>query len=369
MSERLAERFSGVLDEMKHQVDADLRPSLQVAVDWRGERVFEAAYGNGATPESCYLLWSTTKPFIAVTLLQLIEEGRADLDDRVAKYIPEFASGGKERATLAHVLSHRGGFPDTAPGTHRELQRVLHDFPAALRYVCEMPALWEPGRDRGYHPASGWIVLGEIIQRLDGRPLAEALRARVLEPLAIPDNAFSLGEPERLRSPAMRISSNGARGAPGQTEVDFWNDPATLAALIPGAGGISSASEIVKLYRALLDGGSGPEGRLLSPEMVRRATFPHAVGLVDRTFQQDIPWGLGFHLKHVRPSLDDCGATATPGTFGHGGHFLVNTAWADPGKDLAACILSNGLTQARAGIRAVAALSQSIHDVVDGSEG
>ena len=57
--------------------------------------------------------------------------------------------------------------------------------------------------------------------------------------------------------------------------------------------------------------------------------------------------------------------TATPGTFGHGGHFLVNTAWADPGKDLTACILANGLTAPRAGTRAVVALSQSIHDAVD----
>ena len=88
---------------------------------------------------------------------------------------------------------------------------------------------------------------------------------------------------------------------------------------------------------------------------------------VRRTFLRDIPWGLGFHLKHVRPSLDDCGATATPGTFGHGGHFLVNTAWADPGKRLAACILSNGLTEPRAGIEGVQALSQAIHDVVDGA--
>ena len=103
----------------------------------------------------------------------------------------------------------------------------------------------------------------------------------------------------------------------------------------------------------------------MKPETVRLATFPHAVGTVDRTFLIDIPWGLGFHLKHVRPSLDDCGPGATPGSFGHAGHFLVNTAWADPGRDLAVCILSNGLAPARDGMAAVGRLSQSIHDVVD----
>lgn len=112
-------------------------------------------------------------------------------------------------------------------------------------------------------------------------------------------------------------------------------DPETQAALMPGAGGISRAGQGVRFYRALLDEGEGPGGRMLSPEMVRAAAFPHAVGSVDRTFETDIPWRLGFHLKHVRPTLDDCGGTATPGTFGHGGHFLVNTAWRDPGKGLA----------------------------------
>ncbi len=361
----MREPFQAVLEEMRAQVDGGLRPSIQVSIDWRGERVFEAAYGDGATPESLYLLWSSTKPFIAVTLLQLVEEGRADLDDPIARYLPQFGQRGKEKATLAHVLSHRGGFPDNTPALRRDLFRVARDWKTALEYVHEMEAAWEPGTDRGYHAFTGWYVLGELVQRLDGRPLAESLRARVLDPLGIADDAFSLGQPERLAAPPMRVHTHDARGAPSQAEADFWNDPATQAAVIPGAGGISRAGEVVRLYRALLDGGKGPYGRVLSAEMVRVATWPHVVGVRDRTFLRDIPWGLGFHLKHVRPSLDDCGESATPGTFGHGGHFLVNTAWGDPGKDLAVCILSNGLADPRAGMRAVCALSQSVHDVVD----
>ena len=89
-------------------------------------------------------------------------------------------------------------------------------------------------------------------------------------------------------------------------------DPETQAALIPGAGGISRAGQVVRFYGALLDEGEGPAERMLSPEMLRAAAFPHADGSVDRTFEIDIPWGLGFHLKRVRPTLDDCGRTATP---------------------------------------------------------
>lgn len=346
-----------------------LRPSIQVAVDWRGELVFDEACGEGVSPDSCYLLWSSTKPFVAVALLQQIEEGRADLDDRIAKHIPEFARGGKESATIAHVLTHRGGFPGFGPAQRRELFGMLRDYDEALRFVFELEASWEPGTARGYHPFTGWLILAELIQRLDGRPLAEVLRERVLHPAGIADDAFSLGEPGRLSQPPMRITTREERAAPPAAEASFWNDPRTHAALIPGAGGISRARDVIKLYRALLDAGRGPAGRILSAQMVRCATFPHVVGMIDRTFLRDIPWALGFHLKHVRPALDDCGRSATPGTFGHGGHFLVNTAWADPGKDLAVCILANGLTEPRVGVRAVSALSQAIHDEVDRERG
>jgi CubicO group peptidase (beta-lactamase class C family) len=103
--------------------------------------------------------------------------------------------------------------------------------------------------------------------------------------------------------------------------------------------------------------------------MVRTATFPHVVGMRDRTMLRDMPWGLGMHLKHVLPAVDDCGKRATPGTFGHGGHFTVNTGWGDPGRDVAAAILSNGLAEPIAGMRAVCALSDAIHDAVDRATG
>ena len=139
--------------------------------------------------------------------------------------------------------------------------------------------------------------------------------------------------------------------------------------MLPAGGGIARARTLTALYRALLDGGRGAHGRLLSPGMVRSATFPHAVGTRDRTFLRDIPWGLGFHLKHVLPTLDDCGTRATPGSFGHAGHFVVNTAFADPGRDLAVAILSNGLAEPRAGLAGVTALADAVHASIDAATG
>ena len=129
--------------------------------------------------------------------------------------------------------------------------------------------------------------------------------------------------------------------------------------------GIARARTLAVFYRALLDGGRGKIRPILSRAMTRMATFPHVAGFRDRTMVRDMPWGLGMHLKHVLPSVDDCGRRATPGTFGHGGHFLVNTGWGDPGRNVAVAILSNGLAEPVAGMRAVCALSDAIHTAID----
>ncbi len=361
--------FTELEREMARQIDSGLRPSLQIAIDVGGELVFERALGDGATIDSTYVLWSSTKPLVAVALLQLVEERRAALDDRVAKHFPEFGARGKERCTLAHVLTHRGGFPDSKPATRAELLRISRDWNASLAFVCDMEALWEPGTDRGYHQRSGWFVIGELVQRLDGRPLADALHARVLEPLGVPRDGFCLGRPQDLRAPPLTVRTRDAKSAPTQREAEFWSDPATHAACIPGALGIARARTLAAFYRALLDGGKTANGRILSPTMTRMATFPHVVGFRDRTMLRDMPGGLGMHLKHVVPATDDCGTRATPGTFGHGGHFMVNTGWGDPGRNAAAAILSNGLAEPVAGMRAVCALSDAIHDAIDRATG
>ena len=362
--------WSGLEAEMARQLASGLRPTLQIAVDWHGRRVFERALGPGASADSTYVLWSSTKPFVAVALLQAVDEGKLALDTRIATHIPEFGAHGKDKVTLAQLLSHRGGFPDNTPELGRALGRVSRDWNEALRFVCDMALAWEPGTDRGYHPTSSWFIAGELLQRLDGRPLYDSLRARVLDPLGVPRDGFTLGRPEELSAPPMRVTTQaGVRGAPRESEADFWNDPLTHSAVIPGAGGIARARSLLAFYRALLAGGRGPNGRILSEAMVRTATFPHAVGIRDRTFLLDVPWGLGFHLKHVVPAFDDCGTRATPGTFGHGGHFLVNTAFADPGRDLAVAILSNGLAEPRAGRAAVTALSDAVHAAIDAAGG
>src|SRR5262245_40988635 len=130
--------FAELEAEMARQLESGLRPTLQIAIDWRGRRVFERALGPGATVDSTYVLWSSTKPFVAVALLQLVEAGQLELDQRIATVIPEFGARGKDKATIAHLLSHRGGFPDTSMEVAMELAKRAEHWDEAVRFVCDL---------------------------------------------------------------------------------------------------------------------------------------------------------------------------------------------------------------------------------------
>ena len=352
----------------RSQIESGLRPSLQIAVDFRGELVFERALGDGATVDSTYVLWSSTKPLVAVALLQLVEEGRAALDDRVAKHFPEFGKLGKERCTLLHLLTHRGGFPDSKPATRAELLRISRDWQASLEFVCNMEAPWEPGTDRGYHQLSGWFVVGELVQRLDGRPLAEALNARVLEPLGVPRDGFCLGRPQDLAAPPLTVRTRDAKAAPTEREADFWSDPARTRPAFPARSASRARARSPRSTARCSTAGGGSTGDPLARDGAH-GHLPARGGVPRSHDAARHALGAGHAPEARAAAVDDCGTRATPGTFGHGGHFMVNTGWGDPGRNVAAAILSNGLAEPVAGMRAVCALSDAIHAAIDRATG
>ena len=129
------------------------------------------------------MLWySSGKPWTTVAVLQLWEQGRLGLDDLVADYVDGWGDG-KERATIRHVLTHTGGFPMA----ERSDYDADVSFDEALAAVVATPAVWEPGTKAGYHPGSGWRVLGAIVERIDGRRIDRYLRDEIAAPLGLDD--------------------------------------------------------------------------------------------------------------------------------------------------------------------------------------
>ena len=314
----------------------------QVYVSLRGEPVLDAAVGEirpgrALRTDDVMLWYSSGKPLTVVALLQLWEQDRLGLDDLVAKYLDGWGNG-KEKCTLRHVLTHTGGFP--MPGDPTYDADVTWE--EAVAATVAAPALWEPGTAAGYHPASGWRVLGAVVEKLDGRRIDRYLHDEVLAPLGLTD--CYLGIPlERQRELGDRIVPvmwSGHRFPSVDEKGNFYmapyrierthNEPWHVAKVEPAGGMRGPARELGHFYESLL--GYGPA--LLNPRTVEAMRAIQRYGVRDRTFGTVTPWGLGVQVEFS-------GGT-TRRAFGHGG-MASSRALADPECGLVMVVVANGL--------------------------
>jgi CubicO group peptidase (beta-lactamase class C family) len=341
----------------QQQLDEGLHPGSALAVYWHGRLVLELFGGQAeresgrpVTPETLFVLFSATKPLSAVCLHILLERGRFDLDDPVARFWPEFARNGKAAVTVRHVLTHSGGFPQHPPQLP---PRKWGDWKAIVEAMEEIEPIWEPGQDTGYHPLNfGWVV-GELVRRIDGRPISQFLKDEVAGPLGMRDTY--LGLPPELEGRVARLYAADEEVDPRVVAV--FNRPEVHQAVIPAGCGISTARDLARFYAALAAGGTLDGTRILSAESVERATALQVHVQSDRTLGIPMRWALGFHLGGN--PVDLFGYNTSPRAFGHGGHGS-SVGWADPDLGVAVAIITNGLRSAAGHAMRVAALSEAI---------
>src|SRR5689334_21071852 len=147
------------------------------------DAIGESRPGEPLTRDHLLLWLSSTKPIAAVALARLWERGLLELDDPVAKHVPEFAAQGKGAITLRHLLTHTGGIRLLNVGWPHEPWESIVARIAAMRPEPR----WVPGRKAGYHHASSWFILGEVVHRLAGRPFSQVVRDEIFVPLGADD--------------------------------------------------------------------------------------------------------------------------------------------------------------------------------------
>ena len=344
------QRFPRTLAAIERGITGGEHVGAQVYVARGGEVVADVALGRARSappvpmrPDSLCLWLSATKPVAAVALAQLWEKGLLDLDDPVAAHLPPFAARGKERVTIRHLLTHTGGFRALAGNWEDQpWDRIIHA-------VCEarLEPDWVPGRKAGYHLATSWYVLGELVRLLDPqhRPFERYVREMLFEPLRMIDSWVGL-PPERYRAYGDRVAFMHETTDPAAPRWPHSNDSESgAAACRPGSNGRGPVRELGFLYEMLLGRGMRNGNRVLSPQTVEAITAPHRVGMYDNTFRHTMDWGLGFLINSSRygpgPAPYGYGPHASPRTFGHGGSQCC-TAFADPEHQLAVAILWNG---------------------------
>ena len=345
------------------------RGGAAVCVYHHGECVVDMWGGStdaAGTPwqaDTMSVSFSTTKGVTATALHILVDRGLLDYDDPVAKYWPEFAQAGKERITVRHLLCHQAGLYSIR-GVVDDVRRV-RDWGYMTDALARATPALPPGTASAYHGITfGWLV-GEVIQRVAGRPFAEVIQRELAEPLELdglyvgapaaqfpraarllmaPNGTMSTAFERRLRRlqrllSALRIRFDVSRMIdallPPGVDTFEWDVPETLAASIPAANGLFTARSLAKLYAVLAAGGQG-QGRRLLPE----ATLARATEVQTRRMDLVVPfpmhWRLGYHRAVTIRGTP-------PRGFGHYG-FGGSGAWADPDRQLAvALVLNSGI--------------------------
>ena len=330
---------------------------------WAGSRDGE---GTPWTADTLALSYSTTKGVTATLLHVLVDRGLLDYDDRVADYWPEFAQSRKERITVRHLLSHSAGLYDVRSMVDHG-NRML-DWEYMTEALAESSPAHEPGVRHAYHGFTfGWLV-GELIQRVSGKPFAALLESEIAEPLDLDGLYVGLPEDQMHRRATLKLaraateSSTLDRIRPlgrglnralrfaripvdlsrvqaalmphGIEEVDF-NSDAFARVPIPAANGMFTARSLAKLYAVLAGGGAMNGVRLLSEGTLRRATEVQTRA-IDGVVPFPMHWRLGYHRANTI-------GVRMKNAFGHAG-FGGSGGWADPDRNLAvAMVLNSGV--------------------------
>ncbi|MFL6235492.1 MAG: serine hydrolase domain-containing protein [Thermoanaerobaculia bacterium] len=347
----------GAMDRLprtQEAIEAGIRERLhlgaQLYVSLHGEPVADAALGEDRPGEPLtrdhLMLWlSSTKPVPAVAIAQIWERGLLELDDPVALHVPEFAAHGKEGITLRHLLTHTGGIRMLDTGwPHRSWEEIV-------ARICAMKPepRWIPGQKAGYHQASSWFILGEVIQRVGGVPFSTYVRREIFEPLGMADSWIGM-PPERYqayeaerRIGAMWVTEGNREGE--EPKPHGWDTEERVVRPSPGGNGYGPCAELGRFYEMLLGRGSWRAQRILLPQTVEAFTTPHRVGMVDVTFKHVLDWGLGFIVNSIQYGAETVpygyGHHASARAFGHSG-YRSSTGFADPERGLAVTLAFNG---------------------------
>jgi CubicO group peptidase (beta-lactamase class C family) len=363
------------MSRLRHAIEQDVQRKLYdgavTIVGVGGKVVFEHAIGfadrGAAKPmglDSVFPIFSISKAFNAVLVLQRVERGEASLNTFVSEIIPAFAARGKQRVTIGQLLCHSGGLPASFPAVPAD---KIGDLDAVVAAVCDVGLEAVPGEEVSYSPIMAHAVLGQVVRRLDGgkRKLRDIAREELLEPLGMADTALGALGAKALAARAVmpRVSdqSPGMFDASALVGLGLAILNPALDVEIPAGGFVSTAADVFRFAEAMRQGGALNGKRVLSAPMVALATSNHTGARPNDlwTYARELKgWplfpanlGLGFFLRGEGLHPTYCGQLATPGAYGAMGAGTTNF-WVDPVRNITMVCLTTGfLEEANSALR------------------
>lgn len=312
----------------------------------------ERASGREAKKDDVFHLFSVTKTFTATAVLRRVDRGEIQLTTPVAEVIPEFATKGKQRVTVAQLLSHTGGIPADLPFISPNL---LGDTEAVALAVSNQALQSKPGGIVSYSPIGAFAVLAEIVRRLDGgsRPFREILHEEIFEPLGMKNTHLALRSDLASRRVPVVVRDRTPGIIPPEA-LESINVMHTEAFEMPGGGALGTAHDLFRWTEMLRCKGELDGARILSPALLQFALTNQTGNKINHIFDgmcEARGWGqfpaflgLGFFLRGEGIFQMPFGLTASPGTFGGLGAGST-MFWVDPQRDLAFVCLTSGVLE------------------------
>lgn len=317
-------------------------PSCQLALALDGELVLDETFG--APDDARYVTFSVTKAFSAAIAWAVIGDGRLTDRTRVADVVPEFAANGKQDVTIEHLLTHTAGFPRAPMRPEEGVDRELR-----CNRLESWRLDWPPGTETEYHATSAYWALVEVVDRLTGGDYRQVFAERVAGPLGVP--GLTLGTPLDRQAGVVPIvtcgeNSDGQEGLgdrvaeTGENFLLRFNEPAVLAAGVPGAGAVAAASDIAMFYQGLLHN----PGEVFRPDVLADATSRIRNTHLDPLFNVAANRSLGLVIAgdDGKALSRGFGRSVSPRAFGAMG-VGGQVAWADPASGLSFGYVTNGL--------------------------
>jgi len=306
--------------------------------------------------DTLVLVWSATKGIGSVCLLRALQEHKINLDRPVAEFWPEFAQAGKEKITLAQLLSHQAGL------CALDRRVDVLDYDAVIRALEAQKPLWPPGTAHGYHARTFGFLLDELVRRIAGKSLSEYWQENFARPLNL-DFWIGLPKDENSRVATMYAPKSGRPPEPKQFYADLvtagtlarktfsspyglktvggMNTPSIRAQPIVSFGGIGTASVLAKFYSMLANGGKADGQTFFSGETLELMSVILTDG-IDRVFQIPTAFSAGFMKDSQNAARRMFGPSRT--SFGHPGAGGSH-AFCDPENRIAFAYVMNQMEQ------------------------
>jgi CubicO group peptidase (beta-lactamase class C family) len=340
----------------KQNIDDGLMPGAVMLVARHGKVAWMSVQGKRAPDsddpmkfDSIFRIYSMTKPITSIALMQLVEEGKLQVNDPVAKFLPEIGNmkvgtevagpDGKpvlrlsdpDRAmTVQDLLRHTSGLTYGNRGTSLVHQAYINakigdrtvTVEEMVHRLSALPLLFQPGARWEYSVAVD--VQGRLIEVLTGKKLGDALAERVLQPLGMVDSGFQVPVAKLARAAQPGQKPNGPPMTP-RFKVD---DGAKYES--GGGGMLSTTEDYLRFTLALANGGAFQGKRIIGKKTLEFMTADHVGNRPGRP--DGFGFGLGFEV-HTR--LGDSAIEGSVGEYGWSGA-AGTTFWVDPKEELLA---------------------------------